>query len=289
MVRKEEVGNRRAAIQFLFSYLLTSLIFPFSDFLTSFLSPISILDFFSSEMYNLLVMSRDTLIKQLNKKKAFIFDMDGTIIDLEELNHKGYADTIKKSFDIELTNEDYQKYFSGTRTADAFNGFLKSKSVSDYEVEELIKDFRDGKRYNLKNNPDEVVFLKRGVVAFLENLKKGGLATCLATSTVKEFVDIILGHFDLNKFLDVVLTADDVTKGKPDPQIYNIAIDRLDVKKDEAVVFEDSKNGIDSAKNAGILCVGIWTKGLNDEFVKKADFVVEDYKKIGDLKFSTNI
>jgi beta-phosphoglucomutase len=228
-------------------------------------------------------MNKAKLQNQLKTKKAFIFDMDGTIIDLEELNHKGYAETIKKFFNITLNNDDYQKYFSGTRTAEAFDGFLKSKQINDYDVNKLISDFREGKRYNLKNNPDEVGFLKKGIANFLNSLKQKGYSTCLATSTVKEFVDIILEHFQLKTLFDIVLTADDVTKGKPNPQIYNTAIDRLDITREEAVVFEDSKNGIASAQNAGIFCVGILTKGLNDDYVKNADFVIEDFEEINSI------
>ena len=94
-------------------------------------------------------MDKRGVVKEIKKKKAFIFDMDGTIIDLEELNYKGYAGTINKFFKIRLNNNDYQKYFSGTRTAEAFDGFLKNKGIANYDVDELISDFREGKRYNL--------------------------------------------------------------------------------------------------------------------------------------------
>lgn len=195
-------------------------------------------------------MDKRRFEEKLSNVKAFIFDMDGTIIDLEELNHKGYTDTIYKYFKIKLGNDDYQKYFSGTRTAEAFEGFLKNKKIYDYGVDELISDFRKSKRYNLKNNPDDVIFLKNGIGKFLSLVKQNNYSTCLATSTYKEFVDIILEHFKLKTSFYIVLTADDVTEGKPSPQIYNTAIERLNIRKETAVVFEDSKNGISSAQSA---------------------------------------
>lgn len=117
-------------------------------------------------------------------------------------------------------------------------------------------------------------------INYLKYLKEKGYKTCLATSTVKEFVDVILKHYGLLEYFDEVLTADDVTKGKPDPQIYNIALKRLMVSKGEAIVFEDSKNGVSSAKNAGIYCIGILTKGLNEDYVYSADSVIENYKDL---------
>lgn len=220
----------------------------------------------------------DTALQQtLNKKQYFIFDMDGTLVDLEELNHKGYAVTVEEFFALTLTNEDYQKYFSGTRTAEAFHGFLQSKKVGEYDVDELIRHFRSIKRDKLINTPEEVVSLKKGAKKYLEYLQGRDFAVCLATSTVPEFVTAITRHFDIDRLFDLTLTADDVTIGKPDPQIYNTAIEKLQASKEAAIVFEDSKNGIESAKNAGIVCVGIHTRGLNDEYVHNADYVIEDF------------
>lgn len=225
-------------------------------------------------------MNEKNLKSSIIGKKAFIFDMDGTILDLEGLNFKGYGATVKKFFGLELDNKDYQKYFSGTRTAEAFGGYLKSKGKKNYDVDELISDFRKNKRYQLKTNASQVIRPKKNAIELFKLLKAKKLSTCLATSTVKEFVDIILKHFDIKQYFDVVLTAEDVSKGKPDPQIYLTAIEGLQVPESNAVVFEDSKNGIASAKGAGILCVGFFTPGQNDGFVEEADFVIYDYKKI---------
>ncbi|MDD3648221.1 MAG: HAD family phosphatase [Candidatus Dojkabacteria bacterium] len=216
----------------------------------------------------------------LKTKEAFIFDMDGTILDLEDLNFKGYASTVKKFFDLDLDNHNYQKYFSGTRTAEAFCGYLDSQKKKDFDVDELINDFRRAKRKNLELNITEVVRLTPGIREFLANLKLVGKQTCLATSTVKEFVDIIVDHFRFRELFDVIITAEDLTKGKPDPQIYNLAVDKLGVGKSDALVFEDSRNGIAAAKSADIYCVGIHTKGKNDVFVKKADLVITDFNLI---------
>ncbi|MBN2100428.1 HAD family phosphatase [Candidatus Dojkabacteria bacterium] len=218
--------------------------------------------------------------EEIRRKKAFIFDMDGTIVDLEQLNYRGYADTLKKFFNIDLSNDDYQRFFSGKRTKEGFDGVLADRKVSEYDVDELISDFRKGKRYNLENHPDEVIKLKDGVPDLLHFLKNRCYPTCLATSSVREFATLILKHFDLEKLFDFTLTAEDVSEGKPSPQIYNIAVERVGVDKQEAVVFEDSRNGIASAKSAGILCVGVLTEGLNDSYVNSADFVIRDFTKI---------
>lgn len=132
----------------------------------------------------------------------------------------------------------------------------------------------------MQNNIAEVVLLKDGVIEYFDFLKSEGKKIALATSTVKEFVDLVIVHFGFGKYFDLVLTAEDVSKGKPDPEIYNIAVARFNADKEKCVVFEDSKNGIQSAQNASVFCIGIHTKGLNDDFVQNADFVIEDYREL---------
>jgi HAD superfamily hydrolase (TIGR01509 family) len=228
-------------------------------------------------------MNKSDISRELKTKKSFIFDMDGTIVNLEDLNRKGYKDTIRKFFDIGLSDEEYQKYFSGTRTAKAFNGYLQSVNISDYDVDELIADFRERKRHNLVNATNDVVSLMEGVIEYLSFLKDKGMEICLATSTVPEFVDIILSHFELKQYFNEILTADDVTEGKPSPQIYNRALEKMNSKIEDSVVFEDSKNGIASGKASGVLTIGILTEGLNDGFVYNSDYVVKDYLEVLEL------
>lgn len=74
-------------------------------------------------------MDKNKFKEQIKSKRMFIFDMDGTILDLEELNHQSYLGTVKKFFWIDLGNDDYQKYFSGTRTAEAFDRFAKTEEL----------------------------------------------------------------------------------------------------------------------------------------------------------------
>jgi len=84
-------------------------------------------------------------------------------------------------------------------------------------------------------------------------------------------------------FFDFLITSEDVKKGKPHPEIFLLAMERLGTKKEETVIFEDSKNGIKSAIDSGAFVVGVLQKGVNDEFVKDTDFVIEDYKELYDI------
>jgi HAD superfamily hydrolase (TIGR01509 family) len=220
------------------------------------------------------------MIEQLREKSCFIFDMDGTLINLENLNHTSYSNTIKEYFDMEISNDEYQRYFSGTKTAKAFKGYLESKGIKEYDVDELIKHFRKQKRYNLENNFDNSVKLIEGAKEYLTVLKSMDKKLVLATSTIKDFVEIIVNKLDIQKYFDTIITAEDITKGKPNPDIFLLALNKSGFSKEEAVIFEDSKNGISAALASEMLCIGIRTKGRNDDWVGNADFVINNYNEI---------
>jgi HAD superfamily hydrolase (TIGR01509 family) len=206
--------------------------------------------------------------------------MDGTLINLEELNHSSYSNTIKEYFNVEINNDEYQNFFSGTKTAKAFISYLESKGLKEYDVDELIKHFRKQKRHNLENNFNNCVKLIEGARQYLELLKNDKKTIILATSTIKDFVDIIISKLDISKYFEHVITADDITKGKPNPDIFLLALKKSGLTKKDTVIFEDSKNGINAALASEMLCVGIWSKGLNDQWVKNADVVIDNYNEL---------
>ena len=82
----------------------------------------------------------------------------------------------------------------------------------------------------------------------------------------------------MSKYFDITITANDVDKGKPDPNPYLLAIKKLNCKR--PVVFEDSLFGIQSAKNAECFVVGIYTKGVNEGWIELADAWIDDYAKL---------
>jgi HAD superfamily hydrolase (TIGR01509 family) len=213
-------------------------------------------------------------------KKCFIFDMDGTLVNLEDLNHTSYSNTIKEYFNQEISNNDYQKYFSGTKTAKAFKGYLKSKKIDNFNTEKLIEHFRKQKRYNLENNFENCVTLIKGAKEYLKLLKSNKKTIILATSTIKDFVDIIVQKLGLSDYFNFIITAEDIKNGKPNPEIFLLAMQKANISKQDAVIFEDSKNGISAGLASGILCIGIHTQGLNDKWVQKADIVIDNYEKI---------
>ena len=216
----------------------------------------------------------------LSAKKGFIFDMDGTLINLEALNIEGYERTVREMLGIELTAQLYQEHFSGTRTVEAFDSFLHAHEIENADIDQLVASFLSIKRDGLKDHSVEVETMIPGARDFLRQLSGEGHKVILATSTVHEFTEILLSRFEIDTHFDCVITAEDVSNGKPHPEVYELAVSKTGLDVGDCVVFEDSQNGIASAISADVLCVGIYTPGLNDKHVGNADEQIESYDEI---------
>lgn len=221
-------------------------------------------------------------IEQIKETNTLIFDMDGTLVDLENLNYTSFKKVVEEELGISYTQEDYQTYMSGAGSHNGFNSFCNAKGITT-DVEELITKFRGYKREILKSRFFEVVKLKEGAVEFLNKAKEKGYKLGLATSSADEFAKLVTKNFKIYDMFSVFLTAKDIEKNKPDPEIFNKAIMLLNSEKDKTIVFEDSKNGILAAKRSGMYTVGVHTPGLNDNYVKDTNYVIKSYFEIIDL------
>lgn len=193
-------------------------------------------------------------------RKGLIFDLDGTLVDMEQANYRMYFEVLKKMYGLEIAEAEWEKFFAGKRPQESIPDFLKSKgknrAVFDFGRFKLlagpIKDNFIFKRL------DEVAFLLPGADQFLKRLKKlGKIKLALTTSTIDRFVKQILKHFDINDYFDVVLTGESVSRGKPNPEVYLKTLKTLKLEPDTCLVFEDSQSGVEATLRAGIDVVRI--------------------------------
>lgn len=212
----------------------------------------------------------------INSKKYFIFDLDGTLVNLEELNYQSFRKSVLKNLNIQLSYEEYLKYFAGAGSKKGFERYLKSID-SQYSVIELQKYYRELKREELKNNFNNVVKLIKGADKYLEMLKKDCKKIALGTSNAAEFSLEIIKRLDIDKFFDAKVTIEDVKNTKPAPDIFLKGLELIAGNIEDGVVFEDSPTGVQAAINSGMEYVVVHTKGGNDDVVKDRKFVIQDY------------
>jgi beta-phosphoglucomutase len=177
-----------------------------------------------------------------------IFDFDGTLFDTLEANVVSYSQTFKK-LGLEFDTDKYRKAF-GLR----FHEMIEQLAPGlDKELHTKIKDF---KTEFYKKNIDLIV-PHYDLLEFIEHSREH-YKTALATTASKKNVDNILNHFLPNKnIFHTIITGEDVSKGKPNPQCYLLTFKALGVKASECLIFEDSDVGIQAARASGAKVVRV--------------------------------
>jgi len=205
--------------------------------------------------------------------KAVIFDMDGVIVD-SEYYHYIVEKRILKKIGIDLSFEEAKKH-AGMKTETFFRKILENhKKKAD--INELVKEKQKLVIDILKKRAKPIP----GSIKLINLLKKNKIKLGIASSGKRERVEIILSKFKIRNKFDVVVTAEDVEHGKPDPEIFLLASKKIGIKPEECIVIEDSTNGVKAAKKAGMKCIGFVSKNSGKQDLSEADIVVDDMRKI---------
>ena len=202
-------------------------------------------------------------------KYAFLFDMDGVIIDSNPV-HKIALRQFCKQHGYDLTEEHLREKIYGRTNKDWIPnvfGPLPKEQVTAY-ADEKEALFRELYRADIKP--------LNGLMEFLEQAKKLGIPQAIATSAPRANVDFTLEHTGAEKYFQAILDEAFVNKGKPDPEIYQKTAAALGFDPQNCVVFEDSLSGVDAGKAAGCKVVGLTTTHTAEE-LSKTDLCMKDF------------
>ncbi|MCC8137427.1 MAG: HAD family phosphatase [Clostridiales bacterium] len=214
----------------------------------------------------------------LKNTKAVIFDLDGTLmdsmslwsdIDMEYLGR--YGQTIPEDLSVAIEG------MSFTETAQYF----KERFSLPCNVEEIKQEWN---RMAYQKYAYEVQ-LKPGAARFLRYLRDREVPAAIASSNSQELIRASLAHHQVSDCFDRIVTACEVAKGKPAPDIYLYAAGLLGVKPDDCLVFEDVPMGVQAAKNAGMRVCAMeddfsasrreLTRQLADYYIRSFDEVLD--------------
>ena len=200
--------------------------------------------------------------------RAVIFDMDGVLVDGEPL-HFAAARDVLAGFGAELTWETYTHWIG--ETFDTIWPDIQRRFALPVDRGEYERAF--GPRVQEQYERHAVAM--PGAHDLLGRLRAAGVPLGLATSTKRPRVDIALARLDLARFLTVTVSGDEVSRGKPDPEIYLTAAARLDVPPERCLVLEDSPAGVASARAAGMRAIGVRINGGSGRPLDGADRIIE--------------
>jgi beta-phosphoglucomutase family hydrolase len=207
-------------------------------------------------------------------EKAFIFDLDGVIINSEPI-HDLVDIQVATHYQIQLDHERLQKYV-GMRSKEVW-ALLVKEDQRTIPAELLLAIADEKKEIYIKENDLEPI---EGIRELLHHLKEQQYKIALASSSPKRFIDAVLEKFKLEDFFTCIVNGDEVELGKPAPDIFIEAARRLGVLPEACIVLEDSKNGVHAGNAAGMRTIGFVNPGSGTQDLAKAHHIVHSIEDV---------
>jgi beta-phosphoglucomutase len=204
--------------------------------------------------------------------KAIIFDADGVLVDSMRFQADAWVKVFKE-VDITITREDiYEIEGSNNRRLIELIFEKAGKEPEPWHLEQLPEKKREALEFD-QIKPFE------GILDCLKELKRH-FRLALVSGSHADTINKVVNKYFSNCF-DVVITGSDLERGKPDPDPYLKALEKLDLTRNECIVIENAPLGITAARRAGLYCVAVASM-LEPEKVQHADIVLEDHAALFD-------
>lgn len=209
--------------------------------------------------------------------RAVVFDLDGVLVDSEAVNVRSAFEAFEEA-GFPLRDEDARQIV-GRHPVDYVPVLARRFGLSEDEQRQLR-----GRQNEIYHRVwrDEAR-LTDGAAEVLADLDERGFPIALATSAGRKHALHCLERFRLREFFDVVLSKDDVSRRKPDPEIYLASARRLDLAPSATVVVEDSEFGVRAAIAAGARCVAVTTAHTPPDRIRGADAVIDSLRDLPHL------
>lgn len=201
--------------------------------------------------------------------------MDGVLVNNLEIHRQAFAEFFRR-YGVERTFDELSRVF-GKGNDDIMGELMPADVVERVGIRQLGYE----KEAIYREIYAPIIEPQAGLLAFLENSAKAGLRCAVGSSGYKANVDFVLDKCDIRRYFEATVAGDEVTRCKPDPEIYLTAAAKLGLSADECVVFEDAEAGIEAAKRAGMKVVALATT-FDRAFLENtdADLIINDFRDI---------
>jgi HAD superfamily hydrolase (TIGR01509 family) len=211
--------------------------------------------------------------------KAVIFDMDGTIIDSEPI-YREVNQEIYGKYGFKLSQEDYDRHM-GANLKDIWEDILERHQVkeefSHYKVEDFMEDHIHESYQGLAEAED--LELMPGVKEWFDFLKDHGYKMIIASSSYAPVIEHVYQRFELDQYMEGYVDGNAIENGKPAPDIFLKAAEKMGVKAEECLVIEDSEHGVNGAQKAGAKVIGFNRAQDQSQDLSKADLIIEEFNQ----------
>jgi beta-phosphoglucomutase len=210
----------------------------------------------------------------INNKKAFLFDLNGTMIDDMAFHIRAWHRILNElgaNISLErMRDECYGKNHE----------LLERMLPGRFSEEEKNRmSFEKEKQYQQEFKPH--LKLLPGLPAFLEEAHQSGIKMAIGSAAIMFNIDFVLDNLKIRHYFDAIVSADDVVESKPNPETYIKCATQLNILPEDCVVFEDAPKGVESALNAGMQSVVITIMHEKEDFLQYPNVIryIKDYKE----------
>jgi beta-phosphoglucomutase family hydrolase len=204
--------------------------------------------------------------------KAVIWDMDGVIADTAPYHFRAWQQVFRKR-EVNYTKENFRRNF-GLRNDTIIRNILGEQIAQD-EIDAITREkeetYRKVARQNIRPLP--------GAVELIKSLMEHKFKMAIASSAPMENIQLVTRSLGIDNCFQAIVTGQDVAEGKPSPQGFLLAAQRLGVEPKNCVVIEDAVAGVAAAKTAGMRCLAI-TSNHPRQSLKQADLIVDTLKAV---------
>jgi beta-phosphoglucomutase len=207
---------------------------------------------------------------------AALWDMDGTLVDTAELHFQAW-EAVCRELGRDFSRAEFAATF-GLRNPEIFAALFGDR-LSAAEAAE----WSDRKEEQYRAAARRGVELLPGVRALLEDLHRIGFRQAIGSSAPRANLELILRLTGIERFFGAVIGMEETQRGKPDPQVFQVAAERLGVAPARCVVLEDAVAGVEAARAAGMKCVAVRAVGHHPEAALRqagADLVVDSLEQV---------
>lgn len=214
--------------------------------------------------------------------RAVIFDFDGVITDSEILHFRAFNEVLSQ-YGIEITLKDYYKDYLGLTDLDLLN-LLVNKGLLELD-EGGVENLAEQKKQVFEKMAKTEGRIIEGVGDLLRMLKQNDVPMAICSGALLAEIELILGETQLRPFFEVIVSAEYVRKGKPNPEGFVLTLQKLNKKRQDAIepsqciVIEDSRWGLEAARAAGMHTIAI-TNSYDAEQLAMAEKVITHLKQL---------
>jgi beta-phosphoglucomutase family hydrolase len=207
-----------------------------------------------------------------NRLEAVLWDLDGVIADTGEYHYQAWQEVFGKR-GYAFSKEDFMRHFG--RRHDTIIRFAIGENISTEEFNIITCEKQENYRRRVVSNIRPLP----GAIELIRSLNEHGIKTAIASSAPMENIEIIIKGLKIEGCFQAIASGTEVAEGKPSPQIFLLAAEKLEATPSNCVVIEDAIAGVSAAKQAGMKCIAV-TNSHPGKSLKKADLIVTTLESV---------